>query len=199
MNGLDNIIEKIKSEASVDAEQTLKEAKEKAATISAEHDKLAEQEGASIMQAGIAQAKELENRACSIAQLEVRKNTLAKKQEMIAEAFDAAQMRILEMDEASYLKLLCKLAVNFSVSGCEDVVLNQSDYDKFGKQLIEKANQQLQAQDRPHALTLSEETREFEGGLFLIDGDVETNCRLSAIVTLMKEKHTQEVAAILFS
>ena len=199
MNGLDNIIEKIKSDAEVVADKVLEEAKGEAAQITAEHDALAEQESTSVAQAGAEQAKELEQRAVSIAQLEVRKNTLAKKQEMIALAFEGAKQRILDMDEATYADLLCKLAVNNSVSGSEEIVLNQRDNERLGAKLVETVNQQLQAADRPHALTLSEETREIEGGLFLKDGSVETNCRISAIVSIMKEELTGEVASILFS
>ena len=199
MNGLDNIIEKIKSDAETIANHTLSEAKSEADKITAEFDAKAESEGAAVLQAGTEQAREIESRAVSIAHLEVRKKLLAKKQELIAATFEGAQKRLLELNDTDYADLLCKLAVDNSVSGAEEVVLNTRDHEQFGSQIVASANEKLQALNRPHTLTLSSETRDFEGGLFLKDGNVETNCRLSAIVAFMKEELTREVAGILFS
>ena len=198
MNGLDNIIEKIKSDAETIANHTLSVAKSEADKITAEFDAKAEREGAAVLQAGTEQAKEIESRAASIAHLEVRKKLLAKKQELIAATFEGAQKHLLELDDIEYTDFLCKLAVDNSVSGTEEVVLNARDHERFGAQIVESANEKLQALNRPHALTLSSETRDFEGGLFLKDGNVETNCKISAIVDFMREGLTREVVEILF-
>lgn len=48
-------------------------------------------------------------------------------------------------------------------------------------------------------LTLSQETREMDGGLILRDGQVEVNCAFETQLRVLRESMTAEVAAILFA
>ena len=47
-------------------------------------------------------------------------------------------------------------------------------------------------------LTLSEESRPFQGGLYVQNGNVEVNCTFAALIRLEKEQTAKDVAGILF-
>ena len=47
-------------------------------------------------------------------------------------------------------------------------------------------------------LTLSQETREMDGGLILREGNVEINCAFETQLRLLRESMAAEVAGILF-
>ena len=47
-------------------------------------------------------------------------------------------------------------------------------------------------------LTLSEETREIQGGFIMVDGDVEINCAFETLVRLQREKMEKKTAEVLF-
>ena len=49
------------------------------------------------------------------------------------------------------------------------------------------------------SLTLSDETREMEGGLTLRDGNVEVNCAFETELRVLREDMAAEIAAILFA
>jgi len=198
MNGIEKITEKIIGDGTSFAEETVSAAKKEAAGISEEYAERARRAGEGIVERGREQAAEIERRICSVAQLEMRKATLAKKQELISQAFDKALEKLRSLDDATYAAMLVKFAVDNAVTGKEEVLLSQSDRSRFGKQVVMDANKQLEAAGKEHSLTLSAATADIDGGLVLKDGDVEANCALSAIVALLKEELALDVANALF-
>jgi V/A-type H+-transporting ATPase subunit E len=48
-------------------------------------------------------------------------------------------------------------------------------------------------------LTLSQETRDIQGGFIMVDGDVEINCAFETLVRLQREKLERKVADALFA
>jgi len=199
MNGIEKITEKITSDATSFVSETLSAAKAEAATIAAKYAEEAKNESAEMIARGNDQASERERRICAVAQLEARKTILAKKQELISATFDKAAAKLSELDDASYVALLCKFAVENVQSGNEQIILTESDRSRFGKQVVIEANKSLEAANRPHNLTLSEETRAINGGLLLKDGNVEINCALDTIVSRLREEMALDVANALFN
>ena len=65
--------------------------------------------------------------------------------------------------------------------------------------MVTKANEILKKAGKPAALTLSEETRAFQGGLLVCDGDVEVNCTFETLVRLARSEVVGEVTAVLFA
>ncbi|MDP4109371.1 MAG: V-type ATP synthase subunit E, partial [Bacillota bacterium] len=144
------------------------------------------------------QAKERVRRAVSSLELEARKNLLAKKQELITVAFDAAFDNIMKLPEDRYVAFLCRLACEASLTGNEEVVLSPADRSRFGKQVVIGANSLLGQAKKSAALTLSQEMRPINGGLVLKSGDTEVNCTLDTIVRLIKNDLAFDVAKVLF-
>ena len=162
------------------------------------------------------------------AEMEAKKMILAAKQECLDSAFANAQKQLLSLPEDKYADLLASLAVKAAATGREEILLNQRDHDRVGPQVAAKANAILAKNAAPELpdemkaskagnilskvvtgasallqgtamLTLSDETRDMEGGLTLRDGNVEVNCAFETQLRVLRESMAAQVAAVLFA
>jgi len=134
----------------------------------------------------------------SMAELEIRKDLLALKQEMIETAFEGAISKLLEGDEERYSALLKKLILNADPQGDEELILNQSDRKRIGDDLIRKINETLLEAKRKGELWLSRESRQIRGGVMLRRGRKEVNCSVESIIHSKRDELEVKVARILF-
>lgn len=199
MNGIENIIEKIRAEGDAEAEAILKKGKAESDAILAQYDKKAETECARILSAAEKRAAEITRRITSAAELEARKSLLKKKQELIEQAFQLSKEKLAALDERSYLALLTRLVSDGAASGREEVLFSPADRARYGKQVVVEANRLIALRGLPGEMTLSADSRRISGGAVLRDGRVEINCALDTILRLKKEELALEVAAALFS
>ncbi|MDE7244087.1 MAG: V-type ATP synthase subunit E [Oscillospiraceae bacterium] len=196
MKGIEKITARIQSDGSAETSQILREAGEKAKDVLAGYRAKAEAEAASAAAAGKEAAKRHAERLESSAHMEAKKQFLAAKQECLDAAFVRAQKELLSLPDDQYAGLLAKMACRASKSGREEILLNEKDRKRVGEQVVAKANEMLR---RKGKLTLSEETREMEGGLTLKDGSVEVNCAFETELRVLRENMAAEIAAILFA
>lgn len=199
MNGIEKITQRIAQGNDSEVQAMLLEAKAQADAITAEYETKAAEQYRAIVEKGEKDAADRIERLGSVAQLEARKLRLAAKQEMLGKAFSTAQDRLLSLSGEEYIKLLTTLALRAVSKGTEALVFSTADRNTYGKKVVIAANAALEAQGRTAALTLSEESREFKGGLYVKDGNIETNCTFATLIRLQKEKMSGEVAAILFA
>ncbi|MDP4110454.1 MAG: V-type ATP synthase subunit E family protein, partial [Bacillota bacterium] len=164
MNGIEKITGKIAGDAEAEKAKILEKAADDAAAVKASYDEKAKEEVKALLDDAAFQAKERVRRAVSSLELEARKNLLAKKQELITGAFDAAFDSIMKLPEDRYVAFLCRLACEASLTGNEEVVLSPADRSRFGKQVVIGANSLLGQAKKSAALTLSQEMRPINGG-----------------------------------
>ena len=196
MNGIEKITARIEADANAEVAQILKEAEEKAAKVRADYAARAETETAAAEAAGRDAAKRQAERLESAAHMEAKKQMLATKQACLDEAFVRAQKQLLALPDEQYAELLAKMAVKASRTGKEEILLNAADRARVGGQVAAKANALLGGDA---ALTLSEDTREMEGGLTLRSGRVEVNCAFETELRVLREEMAAQVAGILFA
>ena len=72
--------------------------------------------------------------------------------------------------------------------------MNQKDHDTIGKYVVAEANALVEN----GAFTLSDETRDMEGGLVISAGDIEVNCAYNTILRILRDDLAGDVAKILF-
>jgi len=197
MNGIDNIIKKILTDADREAEQILSRAKLEAEEIARGFDREAELRRAEILDKGQKEAAERVKRLSGVSELETRKLQLAAKQEMLALAFDSALHRLRGMPEKEQLSFLVRLGLGMARGG-EKLILSPSDREAFGDKLVSELNQKLSEQGRSGAVTLSEETRDIRGGMILVDGRAEINASYEALVRSARDELAPQTAEILF-
>ncbi len=198
MNGIEKITERIAVDTEQEATRLLADAKEQADRITANFAALADSDYRNALAQGKAQADDRVVRLEGVAQLEARKRRLAVKQELLGRAFDLALEKLLALPEEQYVSLLAKLATDSTSTGKEAIILSTADRPRYGKRVVLAANALLEQAGRPASLTLSEESRDFRGGLYLQAGNVETNCTFPTIVRMLREQMAGQVAQVLF-
>jgi V/A-type H+-transporting ATPase subunit E len=198
MNGIEKITDRIAAETAGEAKALLDRAQQEAASIRQGYEAVADQEYKDTLAQGKKDAAERVERLGGVAQLEARKLNLAARQEMLDKAFDLAMEKLLTLPEDEYAKLLTSLALRASSTGTEALVFSTTDRARYGKRVVLQANEQLESQGKTAALTLSEESRPFRGGLYVQNGKIETNCTFSTLLRLQRQQMAGEVAKVLF-
>lgn len=191
MNGIENIIKRIEDEAKAQAEQIMAQAESDADAVRKEYEKKAEEKKKAITERGKKNADERASRLSGIAGLEARKQSLAKKQELISRAFDAAVKKLEALSDDERADALASLALRAANGGSGEIILSASERAAIGDKIIAKcaANK---------AVTLSQETREIESGFIFRDGSAEVNCTFRTLVDEQRDALSREVADILF-
>ena len=199
MNGIEKIINKIASDAQIEADSILETASKEISeiqrqnkiSVNAEYDRLTSRYKR--------EAQQHLERLKSAIELDARKQLLAVKQEQISLVFERAVEKLHNLSEKEYVDLLVSLAVRASTTGKESILLNANDYTRFGKLTVESANQQLKNLGRTGELKLAGNTRSIDGGIILVDGPIELNCSISALVEQQRNDMASQIAQLLFS
>ena len=195
MKGTDKIIAHIQADASAQVDAILAQAEQQCAQIRGDFDKQAAALYAERLRAGVKDAQDKLDGAERITRMEGRKSMLAAKQELVGESFRRALERIVNLPQDKYVAFLAKLAAQASVSGDEEILLNERDRKAVGEKLVKAANALL-----PQGkLKLSDETRDIAGGLILRRGSVEANCSAELLVELSQSELSAKVAETLFA
>lgn len=198
MNGIEKITERIAAQNDADMKALMARAEAQAKAVYNGYQAAADQDYKDTLEKGKKDAAERIERLGSVAQLEARKLQLAAKQEMLGKAYELAYQKLLSLPEEQYAALLTRLAVAASDTGTEALVFSETDRSRYGKRVVLAANEQLEQQGRTGRLTLSQESRSFQGGLYIQNGQVETNCTFAALIRLQREQTAKDVAEILF-
>lgn len=227
MNGIEKITARIETDVKAEIEEIRKNAEARAAEIRADYEAKAKAAAEKAEAAGREAAARQKERLESAAKMDAKKELLAAKQACLDEAFEQARKKLLALPEDEYVELLARLAVQASTTGREELIFSQRDRERVGAKVVSRANAMLAEASAPemkeemkeskiggfiakvvtgaHAffngtaqLTLSEETREMEGGLTLRDGNVEVNCAFETQLRVLRSDMAAEIAAILF-
>lgn len=198
INGVERIAERILRDAQTEAAGIKKVADENCAVIDAQYEKQAKDAAASILEAAEKEAGEIIKRMKGEADMKARSALLEEKQTMMQQAFEAAEQELLNMDAEAYRAFLVKLACRASVSGKEELVLNEKDLARFGQGLCDDVNKALAAAGKNAQLTLCSRPADIEGGCKLRSGSVETNCSIGTLIDAQREVLVPQVAAMLF-
>ncbi len=228
MNGIEKITARIETDMKAEIEAILKEGEAKAAAIRAEYEAKAKAEAAAAAEAGNAAAERQKERLESAAKMDAKKELLAAKQGCLDEAFANAKKKLTSLSDEEYVELLAKLVVRSAKTGREELIFNAADRERVGAKVVSKANSMLAAAVAPELpnevkdsrvggiiakvvngasalmqgtamLTLSDETRDMDGGVTLRDGNVEINCAFETQLRVLRGSMAAEIASILFA
>ncbi len=195
MKGTEKIIAHIKADAEAQVNAILAQAEQQCAGIRGDFDKQAAALYAERLRAGVKETQDKVDGAERIARMEGRKELLAAKQALVSESFHRAQQQIVDLPEEQYVAFLAKLAARASVTGEEEIILNPRDRKAIGQKLVQAANARL----KNGRLRLSDQSRDFAGGLILRRGSIEANCTVELLVELSQTELSAKVAEILFA
>ena len=191
MNGIENIIARITSEAEAEAARIISTAETEAAEISAEYEKKCAEKKEGILAEGEALAKEREARLRGGFELAARKELLAKKQELISRAFDEAKKKLSAQTGDELVETLSTLALRAANGGAGEIILSSATRREYGEKVLAACAENKN-------IRLAVETREIGGGLILRDGTAEVNCSFAALVESLRDELSREISDILF-
>ena len=194
MKGTEKIIAHIKADAKEQADAILAEAEKQCAEIRSEYERKASEAYSEKIRAGVRECQDKLDSVDRINQMEQRKALLSLKQEMVAQGFELACEKLVNLPSEQYIELLAGLAAKASVTGDEEIVLNARDRAACGEAVVEAANAKLGG----GRLTLSGDTGSFLGGLILRRGAIEANCTLELLVELCRGDMSAQLADVLF-
>ncbi|HHV96393.1 MAG TPA: hypothetical protein GXX37_07990 [Clostridiaceae bacterium] len=198
MNGVEKIINKIKSDAQSQAENNIKAAQEKAdAIIKAAKEEAAEKYNG-IIEKTKSEIAGKRKRLISMAELEARKIKLKAKQDLIREVFSLAHKKLITLPPEEYGKILSDMIIGLNPEGNEEIIVSEEDRKKLGDSFIKMVNAKLKENGKKGELKYSDICRETEGGFILKSGDIEINCSFSSILRMEYNKIEAEVIKVLF-
>lgn len=190
---IENITEKILSEAKNIAESSLKEAENNSNEKINEAKKKADLIINEAAQKAKIESSVLISRKVSSGELQERKMILGAKQEAIKKSFNIALKKLSTMDEENYINFLVNEILNNT--NCEgEIILNETDKVNIGEKLVKTVNDKL----KEEKVVLSDHTAQTSGGFILKNGDIEVNSTFEALLESIKEGLTFEVANALF-
>ncbi|MCI8650224.1 MAG: hypothetical protein HFG20_08925 [Anaerotruncus sp.] len=194
MTGLEKIIRQIQDEAQAKADEAVAQAQ----TQAQERLEAAKAEGArevaAIEARSAAAVAACDAAAESAAALTVRRAVLGAKQQLISEVIENARKEIYGLSDDAYFALLLKMAAKFSLAQPGEICFSASDLKRlpagFEAQLSKAAK---------GPLTISDQTREIDGGFVLVYGGIEENCSIEALFYAAQESLQDRVQALLFA
>jgi V/A-type H+-transporting ATPase subunit E len=195
---LDAIVDKILKDAREQASRIEGESRAKIQSIESQCEETVRDLLETSRKRGEKLAEDQRRKLLSMTELEIRKDVLAVKQEMIETAFEKSISQLLEGDKERYSALLKKLILEAELAGDEELILNQSDRKRIGNDLIREINETLLRAKRKGELWLSPEMRQIRGGVILRRGRKEANCSLESIIYSKRDELEAKVARILF-
>ena len=194
MKGTEKIIAHIQADAKAQADAILAQAEQQCAEIRQNYEIKARDAYGEKIRVGVKANQDKLDSIDRLARKEGRKSVLALKQEMVSASFDRACEMLVSLPGDKYVELLAKLAAQASVSGDEELVLNERDRAGIGEAVVKAANEKLGG----GKLTLAGETGDFKGGLILRRGSIEANCTVELLVELCRGEMSAQLAKVLF-
>jgi len=190
---LEQITEKIKSEAGDFSAAVKTEAEAEARSITEEYEAAAEKEYNQIVDAAYEKAREILHRANAQSMKEKRINILSAKWEYLDNTFALAVKHLCKMPGGEQARLLTGLVAKYQRADAE-LIFNKADRETLGPAVVDALNA---AAAGPRA-ALSDRTGDFAGGLILREGGVEANLTYEALVAGRREQLEDAVSLILF-
>ena len=197
MKGIDNIVKAILDDAKADVKATKDQTKKQIKQLKDKSSADVKKQINTLNSDTSKRAEELKRREKTIMDVEIRRNNLMVKREMVNKAFDMAYDSLCSLKAKDYDEIVIKMMLEAVESGDEEVVAGTDK--KIGQKLVDKVNKKLAAQKRTGNLTLSKDTGDFAGGFVLRRNGIETNCTFDMLINQIKPNIESEVAKILFN
>lgn len=171
--------------AKAEADAILEKAKRQAKRLREEETRKAEEN-----------AREHGRRIETLAGLELRKEILKEKKDLIQNAFTKAQETIVNLSPAEHRDFIKPIILKAAETGKEEIVVSAKHRDAFTPEFIQELNSELGSKNG--GLKLSAESGDFSGGFILREGKKETNLTLKSIIASERDRIEPAVASILF-
>lgn len=197
MNGIDRISKRILDDARAEAARIIDEARERARSLKEDRLEQVEAENERHYNESVIMAKERKQRMLAMAGLEMRKDALAAKQQLIDDVMEKVKEAIMVMPRDEYRHIVSKMLLE-SAQGHEEVYFSVVDEGRLDQSIVDEVNNLLRAGGKKGELRLSPKREEFHGGFILRTGAMEINNTFGALIRTSRDEVESELARILF-
>lgn len=196
MTGLENIIKQIEDEANQTKTKIIDEANAKAADIVAEANAKAADIIREYEDKASRDTESMLTRAKSANTLEVKKNILLKKQDLIKSAVSKAEQSLCELEDSEYFDTILKLVKKYAPKKSGSMKFNKKDLARLPKNFEASVNKALDAD--AETLVISDEPVNINGGFILAYGGIEENCSFAALFENAADDLADKAHTLLF-
>lgn len=197
MTGVEKLTQYIMDEANAEIKDIIFQTKEKMNSAEQETGLAIEHETKKIMESAKKLGEERKKRMIAVYGLELRKEVLKVKREILDEAYRKALEGLSAMKRDEYQSVIEKLILKVLITGNETVVIsNNEKYIDSG--FIDGINKKLETAGKNGSLVLCREKAEFSGGFILKEGGLIIDCSFEMILKEFRDSTETEVARILF-
>lgn len=198
MAGVEKIKQKIMQDAEAKTNEILEKARLQAKEIVEKAKQKAEARAKEISQKSAYDVSEKKRIINSIVELEMRKDILAAKQQLINEVFEKVLERLNNLDNDRYEQIIFEMLMASIDSGDEEIVMSEARKEKLSADFVNKLNKALERAGKKGNIKLSDETRDISGGFVLKSQGVEVNNSFEAVIRLYRDEIEPKVAEIFF-
>jgi len=188
------VIDKILFEAQSQAEQIKKQADEKNAKERQKFQAEVDSSGKETDRLKNKAFEEAKSQTLASARMQIAKDGLKVKKDILDETFNMAAEKIKHMDAADYQSLMEKLILSAAQSGDEELVIDKNE-NRIDAGFVEHLNSKLS--DKGH-LKLSASRADIGAGFILQKGRVRVNGSLKVLVDTARENLQTALAGELF-
>lgn len=194
---IEEIVEKIIGDAKKEAQKIKREARKEANKLLVEAEAEAEKLRREYLTQASQKAEAEKERILTQARLKSRNLLLAKKQELIEEAFQIAEERLLKLSPSQKLNFLKNLILKASENGDEEIVLSSVDRKLVDASFLKEVNDGLKKKKKLGQVKLSSESRLLKGGVVLKKGSLEINASLENLLLGLRAEAEGEIIRLL--
>lgn len=133
-------------------------------------------------------ASDANKRIMALAEIEVRKERLQVRQELVRAAFDRTREMLVNMPDEEYCGFLTGMLLQALQQEQYEIVLSQRDRERIGTGLMESILQLVQAAGKQTGIRLSDTTADISGGFILRTEELELNYSFEAILRTEQEQ-----------
>ncbi|MDE7454612.1 MAG: hypothetical protein K2M64_02155, partial [Clostridia bacterium] len=136
MNGKENIINKILTDADAKCNDIIAQAEKQAEQIKAQAESQAQEDKQALNARIQAQTAERIRNRVATAELDARKYSLKRKQQLIADCYNTAQKQLASLSPSDKQKFVAKLLKNYAENG-ETVIVAKADKDIITQKFLD--------------------------------------------------------------
>jgi len=195
----EQVIEKILSDAEVEAEKIIKQKEEQISSEQKAFDKQLSEYKKETDSLAKKAADEKQAHLFAEARMKLAKEVLAEKRKILEALFEDAKKQLEKLPDEEYKNLMTKLMLKAVQTGTEEVVVGKNE-TRINTDFISRINDTLQKKGGNKAeLKLSDEKQDINAGFILKRGKIKTNASVNVLLEEAKRNLETELAKDLFS
>ncbi|MCH5184702.1 MAG: V-type ATP synthase subunit E [Oscillospiraceae bacterium] len=192
MTGLEKIIKEIEKDSEDRVNRIIAEANDKADEIIKAAEKEAKEKAEAIAENAAVSERDIIERAKSADELNIKKQILLKKQEIISDIIHEAESRLDGLADKEYFDIILSMAKKFSSDKNGEIIFSKQDKKRMPSDFEEKLKAECSF------LKISDKDADIGGGFILSYGGIEENCTFKALFESNIEMLQDKVHTLLF-